>query len=171
MPHTGNLVISFLLLVLLSACATPQATPPESLSDWRARFPKGFVLQVECALAAENAYHTISDTPINQLLTEEGSSRIGELVTRSRDLFRQWQSYGAYRVPYRYYWPYAGATIDGLSYSRGSAGRPAEYGFLGGVKVQGWPAVQGSLTSSRGRPISDNVDYVYSIDVADSNDD
>jgi len=49
---------------------------------------------LETADAAAKAYHAIADTPIKQLQTDEGAQMIGDLVTNSRDLYRQWQSHG-----------------------------------------------------------------------------
>jgi hypothetical protein len=89
-------VFFFLMLVFVASCAS---TPTITYDEWISSFPEGFNKQIAVAVAAMNAYHAITDTPIMELQTDESVRRIGTLVTDARDKYRHWQSYGPYKVP------------------------------------------------------------------------
>lgn len=111
----------------------PQAQQPVTL-------PSGLVAQLDAARAAAVAYHAITDTPIKELQTDDGSKRVGDLVTDARDKYRRWQSFGGYAVDDR-----AGGNYGGVFYYKGFGG--------GGLLTGGGPPQQGYIKSSRGRVI------------------
>ncbi|MBU0529684.1 hypothetical protein KKF86_08020 [bacterium] len=96
-----NVILSFIIILFSSSCVfMPQSTWGRQYEAWKTSFPSGLDTQLEVANAATKVYHAITDTPIKELQTEEGSRRLGSLVTDARDKYRHWQSYGSTWIPY-----------------------------------------------------------------------
>jgi hypothetical protein len=150
----------FSMLVLLNGC--PTTSPPCGLpyEEWISKFPEGFKKQVEVARAAAEAYHYITDTSITNLQSDEVAQQtVGELVTKARDKYRQWQSYGFYVVPSGPCYHNRVKFADGIYYVQGNEGEYLDFG-----KFSGWEARNGDelydksydegvILTSRGRPI------------------
>ncbi|MBT7251400.1 hypothetical protein HN604_01635 [archaeon] len=159
MKITTKLLPLFTLLFTLSfftGCKAPVSTQ-ERINNWTSSFPLGFQKQIEVARAAEYVYHTIADTPMVNLQTEEGSRELGLLVTMARDKYRQWQSYGGYYVPQRSRYGLLGGVRfgDGIIYEpgqKGKSGNPIRFIF-GHTTDGSKPTIQGYIQSSRGRAI------------------
>lgn len=93
------LPILFLISFLPSLLSCTSPPKPMPVKEWIWQFPDGLVAQLSAAEASANAYHLISDTSIEELQTDAGAHRIGEMVTEARDKYRHWKSYGFYQFP------------------------------------------------------------------------
>jgi len=112
-------------------------------------------MQVEVARAATLAYHYITDTSITNLQKEEFALQAGVLVTKARDKYRLWQSYGNYDVPRGPFYHNRVIYRDGMEYEQGNDGVNLNFGvFLHWeASNQYEPGDEGAILSSRGRPI------------------
>lgn len=159
-----------LSLLFFSACAsTPVQKVPVSqrLTAWDAQLPDGFKVQIELAQLAEKTYHTITDTPIKQLQTESGAQQLGDLITSTRDKYRQWKSYGEYYVPLpdrdicynngNHQFPSQGARVNfgQITYDSGTPGNKGSLleSIMDFGNDKSSPSSAGYIKSSRGKVI------------------
>ncbi|MDP6179285.1 MAG: hypothetical protein QGG48_05280 [Desulfatiglandales bacterium] len=144
-------IFFFLILGVVAGCASSR--PSYTFEQWMLGFPQGFNKQLEVAVAAEKAYHAITDTPIKELQTDRGAQRIGVLVTEARDKYRHWKSYGDYYVSRAH----GGVKYDsGMVYIQGYAGKSGSFILADinwGIDDGSQPAIEGTIISSRGRAI------------------
>lgn len=144
----------FTMLVLLSGCIS---APREQLyKEWISQFPEGFNKQVEVTRNATEAYHYITDTSITNLQEYSLGARIaGDLVTKARDKYRLWQSYGFYVVPRGPFYHNRVKNGDGIEYVQGNEGVNLNFGvFVHWEAADGYELNdEGAILSSRGHPI------------------